>query len=188
MVAIADLKLFKTTNNLGGVITTTQVQNATPNNLFVNVPKNELVTGEDYYAAIYLKNTHISESMDNFKMWLSAKSFPQDTEIKWGFDPTTVVGAGGSGYQWDPSKTFNGSSDTVEIPDVAELDLTTFSVGLYFKTLATDTDEYLISKGADAGTTEGMNYAIRINNTGNLNAFFWVYRQCKKGSYISINI
>jgi len=86
MVTTADLKVYKSTNFLGGAITGTQVLAATPNNIFTNVPKNELVIGEDYYAEVYLKNTHATEKMDNFKLWLSAKSFPHDTELKWGFD------------------------------------------------------------------------------------------------------
>jgi hypothetical protein len=92
MVSASDLKIFKTTNNLGGAITATQIISATPNNLFSNVPKNELTIGEDYYACIYLKNTHATEKMDNFRLWLTDKSFPHDTEIKWAFDanPTSA--------------------------------------------------------------------------------------------------
>src|ERR1051325_9983903 len=89
MVAISDLKMYKTTNFLGGAITATEVPSATPNNIFTNVPKNELVVGKDYYACVYLKNTHATEKMDNLKWWLSSKTFPHDTELKWGFDPLT---------------------------------------------------------------------------------------------------
>ena len=47
MVSFTDLKIYKTTNNLGGAITGTQVAVGTSNNVFTNIPKNELVVGED---------------------------------------------------------------------------------------------------------------------------------------------
>jgi len=87
MVSFTDLKIYKTTNNLGGAITGTQVAIGTSNNVFTNIPKNELVVGEDYYACIYLKNTHATETMASLKLWLSSKSFPHDTVLKWAFDP-----------------------------------------------------------------------------------------------------
>jgi Calcineurin-like phosphoesterase/Iron/zinc purple acid phosphatase-like protein C len=91
MVAASDLKVYRSTGQLGGAITGTQIISGTPNNLFGNVPINELVTGKDYYKCVYLKNTHATENMDNFKLWLSDKSFPHDTEIKWGYDPSAVA-------------------------------------------------------------------------------------------------
>jgi len=103
MVSASDLRAYKTTNNLGGAITATQINSASPNNVFVNVPKNELVTGEDYYACIYWKNAHATESMDNFKIWLSNKSFPPDTALKWAFDPSFTT-----------SIFFDGSNDYID--------------------------------------------------------------------------
>ncbi len=91
MVDFTDLKIYKTTNNLGGAITATEFLTATPNNLFGNVPQNEQVIGEDYYACVYIKNTHLSEAMGDLKIWQSSKSFPPDTQIKWGFDTTAVA-------------------------------------------------------------------------------------------------
>jgi len=91
MVDSTNLKIYKTTNNLGGAITATEVISSTPLNLFTNVPRNEQVIGEDYYACVWLKNTHGSEKMASFKWWLSSKSFPHDTEIKWGFDPNLTT-------------------------------------------------------------------------------------------------
>ena len=166
MVAIGDLKIYKTTNNLGGAITGTQVATANPNNLFTNVPKNELVVGEDYYACVYLKNTHPTESMDNFKMWLSSKSFPHDTEIKWGFDTNT-----GIGYKYSPSKTFNGTSDVVEIPDAPELDLVQFSLAAWFKTTSSG-EGYIINKGQNTTGATGHNYSLRINSN-QIDGWFW---------------
>ncbi len=87
MVSTTDLKVYKTTNNLGGAITATQVSLATPNNLFTTVSRSAQVSGEDYYACVFLKNDHSTEKMKNFKFWLNTKSLPNDTEIKWGWEP-----------------------------------------------------------------------------------------------------
>jgi Concanavalin A-like lectin/glucanases superfamily/Calcineurin-like phosphoesterase len=168
MVAASDLKFYRSTSQLGGAITGTQITSGIPNNVFGNVPKNELVVGEDYYKCVYLKNTHATENMDNFKLWLSAKSFPLDTELKWGFD-TTVAG---SGYRWSPFKNFNGSSDFVSIPDTAELNSTQFSVACWFKTTMV-ADAYIVNKGKDEGSVDGMNYAIHHNDDGKIRGFFW---------------
>ena len=88
-----NLKIFKTNNNLGGAITGTQVTVGTPNNVFTNVPNNERVLGEDYFACVYFKNTDSNETMKNVKIWLSAKSFPHDTILPWGYneDPPVVA-------------------------------------------------------------------------------------------------
>jgi len=167
LVSTADLKIYRTIDGLGGAFTNAfPLLSGSPNNFFFNVPKNELVTGEDYYKAAYLKNINSTEAMDNFKMWLSSKSFPHDTEMKWGFDTTT-----GTGYHYSPSKTFNGISDSVEVPDAPELDLDQFTLAAWFK--GTSEGDYMINKGENAGTTEGMNYALYLQLGGEVRGFFW---------------
>ena len=85
MAGAADLKVYKTTNHLGGAITATQIFNATPNNLFQNVTRAEQIAGTDEYKCCFFKNTS-TESMDNFKLWLTQKRAPNDTSIEWGYD------------------------------------------------------------------------------------------------------
>ncbi len=109
MVDFTDLKLYRSTGDLGGAITGTQITPATPNNLFTNVPKNELVVGEDYYKCFFIKNTHATETMANFKMWLSSKSFPQDTQLQWAWDPLSTVSIGSGGFV-----TLDGVNDYVD--------------------------------------------------------------------------
>lgn len=123
MVSAADLKLFKTLNGLGGAITATAITSGSPNNAFTNVPNNERVIGEDYYACVFLKNAHASENMNNFKLWLSDKSFPHDTQIKWGFDPVA-----------NKSISFDGVTGWVDLGNDATLwstSLTKFSVSVW---------------------------------------------------------
>ena len=105
MVDFTNLKLYRSTGDLGGAITGTEITTATPNNLFTNVPKNELVIGKDYYKCFYIKNTS-TEAMANFKMWLSSKSLPLDTNLKWAWDPLATTTTGSGGYV-----TFDGVDD-----------------------------------------------------------------------------
>jgi predicted phosphodiesterase len=91
MVTGSDLKVYKSTNLLGGPITVNLIQSASPNNCFTNVTKAESTAGEDFYKCVYFKNTHATEKMDNFKIWLSSKSFPHDTEVKWAFDLSSTA-------------------------------------------------------------------------------------------------
>ena len=130
MVTISDLKVYKTTNFLGGDITGTQVISANPNNIFTNVPKNELDAGEDYYACIHLKNSG-TERMDNLYWWLSSKTPPQDTELKWGFDPLSTVKP--------PYLYFNAGAASVNLGDQTALwsqAKTKFSFSFWIYTVA----------------------------------------------------
>lgn len=176
MVAATDLKLYKTTNNLGGAITGTQIQSATPNNLFGNVPNNERVTGEDYYACFFIKNTHATESMDNFKLRLSDKSFPRDTEIKWGLDngsgPTT-------GYRWTPYQTFDGSGGgVVTVPDDDSLDVFAFTVACWFRTtdvnVPPEGEGMMVCKGGwlSNDPNKNLNYGLWHSDADNLRGGF----------------
>jgi len=55
--------------------------------MFGNVPRNEQVTGKDYYNCMYLKNTNPTEAMNSFNFWLDSVDIQRnDTVIKWAFD------------------------------------------------------------------------------------------------------
>jgi hypothetical protein len=170
MVDFGDLKIYKTTNNLGGAITATEFLSATPNNLFSNVPANELVAGEDYYACIYLKNVNTSEKMAAFKLWLSDKSFPRDTEIKWGFDTSTTDRI------TLPYLSFDGSNDYVDCTNDATLwsqSLTKFSFSFWiYPTAGWDGNDRFVLRHSTAvaqsfhcyiqsGVTGGIKFQIR---------------------------
>ncbi|HTH21619.1 MAG TPA: LamG-like jellyroll fold domain-containing protein [Nitrososphaeraceae archaeon] len=151
MVSAADLKIYKTTNNLGGAITGTLITPATPNNLFSNIPKNEVVVGEDYYACCFFKNGNNNESMDNFKLWLSSKSNPSNTTVKWAFDPIfgTIL--------------FDGTDDYIDLTNDATLwsqSLTKFSFSVWiYPTAGWDTNfrEVVYHSG---GTNQGFKLTI----------------------------
>lgn len=171
MVSTSDLKVYKTTSNLGGAITGTQVISANPNNLFVNVPNNERVLGEDYYACVYFKNTHGTESMDNFKLWLNSKTAPPDTELKWAFDPVAT----NTGYRWEPYFTGDGATTFDSTASSASLQIATFSVSAWFKTsVSHGSRAYIVNKGGEGSETAGQNdnYSIAMNTDGTIRAGF----------------
>jgi len=176
LVAATDLKIYKTTNGLGGAITGTQVAVGTPNNVFSNVINSQRVAGEDYYRCIFLKNTHATEKMDNFKLWLSDKSFPHDTEIKWGFEPNVAVT---SGYRWSPYRTFNGSGGGVlTIADDPTLDLVKFTIATWFRTSDVNAppegEGFMICKGGwlSNDPDKNLNYGLWHSDANHLRGGF----------------
>ena len=130
MVGASDLKVYHSVGVLpsgpqrvGGAITANIISNGSPNNLFFNVTRAEQVSGVDEYKCAYFKNTHATEGMDNFKLWLSSKRSPNDTSIQWGRDPIALTTSG-----------FDGVNDYIDCGNHADLwsgTLTKFSFGLW---------------------------------------------------------
>lgn len=52
-----DLKYYRSTNDLGGAITATEIPDAVFNALFDDVPSAKALSGEEYYAFFFIKNT-----------------------------------------------------------------------------------------------------------------------------------
>ena len=92
MVEFNELKAYRSSwdgqYSIGGAITATQIQSGTPNNLFFNIPRNEVIPGTTQYACVFFKNTS-AETMENCKLWLSAGTPLSYTGINWAFDGTT---------------------------------------------------------------------------------------------------
>ena len=143
MVDFTDLKVYKSASGgLGGAIdTAAQVILSTSNNFFPTIPRADMVTGKSYYGCAYLKNTHATESMDDFKIWESGGTPSPYTLLRWGFDPliNTVL--------------FDGVDDLIACGDQATLwsqSLTKFSFSVWiFPTAGWDTnDRTLVTHGS----------------------------------------
>ena len=167
MVAFTDLKVYRSTSDLGGAITATQIQTATSNNLFTNVPRSDYVAGATYYKCIYWKNTHATESMDDFKLWLSGSTPSPNTKLELGFE---------TGYRFAPNFTTNGSSTFDSTTSTSALQLTRFTVCAWFNTSADFASRgYIINKGGEGtdGTPgENDNYSIAMNSNETIRAGF----------------
>lgn len=143
MVSFTDLKVYRSTGDLGGAITATQIQSGTPNNLFTNIPRTDYVAGTTYYKCVYWKNTHATESMDDFKIWISGGTPSENTYIQFGFEPNT------GGYNYDPYFTGDGATTFDSTADSAPLDLSTWTCAAWFKTSAdySTTSGVIVNKG-----------------------------------------
>ena len=170
MVSFTDLKVYRSTNDLGGAITATEIQTGTPNNLFTNVPRSDYVAGTTYYKCVYWKNTHSTESMDDFKMWLSGGTPSPNTKLYFGFEPSS-----GAGYRWEPYFTGDGATTFDSTTDDPALDLTNWTCAAWFKTSTNFTsDAMIVNKGGIGSDSAGqnMNYGIWCSSGEQVRAGF----------------
>ena len=167
MVGVSDLKVYESLNSGnstgGGIDTSSEITTATPNNIFLSVTKAQLASDFDHYKCVYFKNTHATEAMDNFKLWLSTKSPSGSTELKWGFDPVVA----GGGYRWSPY--FDATGSTFDsTASSAPLQLTEFTVAAWFNTDASyTTNGFIVNKGGSGSDTAGQNdnYSLKMSAT-----------------------
>ncbi len=73
-IATIDMKVFKTTNGLGGVISATESVSAVSGNVFDVFSGAETAAGGTFYACVYLKNTHGSLTAQNILAWIDSES------------------------------------------------------------------------------------------------------------------
>ena len=98
--------------SLGGArSTTTELLNATLNNLFDDVTSGEATAGDTEYRCVYLQNDHASLTLENAAIYITQNTPSPDTEI--------FVGADLAGV--------NGTADTVVDEDTAPSPVVSFS-------------------------------------------------------------
>lgn len=68
--------------SLGGIISTTQLVDATLHNLFDIVSSAEASAGDTEYRCIYVKNAHGTLSLQNAKVWIQTQTPSADTSIE----------------------------------------------------------------------------------------------------------
>jgi hypothetical protein len=67
--------------SLGGIISTTQITDASVHNLFDIVNSTEANDGDTEYRCFYVKNNHGSLTLQNAKIWISTDGTGADTDI-----------------------------------------------------------------------------------------------------------
>lgn len=67
--------------SLGGIISTTQITDASDNNLFDDVTGDEASSGDTEYRGLYLKNNHGSITLQNSKLWFSSNTTSTDDTL-----------------------------------------------------------------------------------------------------------
>lgn len=67
--------------SLGGIISTTQITDASDNNLFDDVSGDEASSGDTEYRGLYLFNNHATITLQNSKIWFSSNTTSTDDTL-----------------------------------------------------------------------------------------------------------
>ncbi len=76
--------------SLGGVKSSTQITDATVENLFANVTGAQAAAGVTHYRCYYIHNNHGSLTLESAKTWIETQTPSTDTVIAMGLDPAGV--------------------------------------------------------------------------------------------------
>lgn len=91
-VTAAQIKLFKSTNSLGGAITATEIVSATLHNLFDIVNATESRDGDTEYRCFYIRNTNTVDTLKSAAIQIVSDTPSADTQIAIGLG-TAAIGA-----------------------------------------------------------------------------------------------
>lgn len=72
--------------SLGGIISTTQITDASDNNLFDDVTGDEASSGDTEYRGFYVKNNHGTITLQNSKIWFSSNTTSADDTLNMALD------------------------------------------------------------------------------------------------------
>lgn len=78
--------------SLGGIISTTQIVDATLHNLFDVVSGGESTVGDTEYRCMYVKNNHASLTLQNAEVWVQTESPSADSDEEIGLGTSAVNG------------------------------------------------------------------------------------------------
>ena len=91
-VTANQIKFFKSTNGLGGVITLTEIVSGNLHNVFDIVNKDESRDGAIEYRCIYVKNTNNTDTLQDVSAYLSAQTASPTTSMAFGLGTAAVGG------------------------------------------------------------------------------------------------
>ncbi len=78
--------------SLGGAISSTQITDATLNNLFDDVSSDESSAGDTEYRCIYVKNNHGSLTLQNAVIWIDTDTPSTDSDVDIGLGTSAING------------------------------------------------------------------------------------------------
>jgi len=76
--------------SLGGVISTTEVIDATIANLYDNVSSSEALAGDVEYRCVYVKNTHATLTLQTAKVFIQTNTPSADTAVRIGLGTAAI--------------------------------------------------------------------------------------------------
>jgi hypothetical protein len=85
-------------DSIGKWISTTDVVDASVENLFANVSRADAGTGKAYYRCLFLYNAHATGAMHDAVVWI-ASQLAGGGDVSIGLDPAGVVAAGSGSAQ-----------------------------------------------------------------------------------------
>ena len=92
-IATSDIKLYKTTNGLGGAITATEAPSATTGNVFDTFTGAETAAGGTFYACLYVKNTHGTLTAQNVIAAITSETDHDGVNASLGLGTAAVNGS-----------------------------------------------------------------------------------------------
>ena len=79
-----EIKLFKSTNGLGGAITANEIVSGELHNVFSKVTSDEALLGKTCYRCIYVKNANLSITLEAAKAYKVGNTPSNTTELEIG--------------------------------------------------------------------------------------------------------
>jgi hypothetical protein len=153
----------------GGKISANKVPNKTRDNFFISISLSEALVGSTVFWGGYVKNSSLTESMDNVTVFIDPNTEHPEDEVQIGLEPNVV-----SGYRFEPYFTGTGANfDTTA--DSASLDIFRFTVAAWFRTSTIGGGDHIIlCKGGIGDDTAGNNnnYILNIDTNGKVNGGF----------------
>jgi hypothetical protein len=153
----------------GGKISANKVPNKTRDNFFTSIGLTEALAGSMVFWGGYIKNSSLTEIMDNVTVFIDPNTEHPDDEVQIALEPNVV-----SGYRFEPYFVATGATydETVDTP---ALDVFRFTISAWFKTTTLPSPEGMIAnKGGIGDDTAGqnMNYGLWMTSTGTISAGF----------------
>ena len=145
MVSFTDLKLYNDDDDaLGGSIDTgNPIQSSTPNNLFSNFTRSQLISGSTKYKCMFIKNDS-AETMHDMQLFISSGTPLDNTAIAFAFDEAA--------NPYDGAVGLNGTNDWINCGNHTDLwsrSLTkfAFAIQIYPQASGDGNDRNVVSHG-----------------------------------------
>ena len=160
-IVATDIKLYQSTNGLGGAITATEIVDNTLNNLLDNVTGAEAAAGDTEYRAFYVKNTHLTLTWQSVLIWIGSNTTSAYDTLNIGLDAAGVIATGSGSSIVDES--------TAPLPAVTFSD--TATVGLSIGNIPPGSYILIwVKRIVNAGAAAITPNAATINWTGDTDA------------------
>jgi hypothetical protein len=85
-----EIKLYSTTNGLGGAITANEIVSADLHNVFNKVISDDALLGKTFYKCSYIKNTNVSITLEDAKAYILSNTPSGTTTMEIGLGTAAI--------------------------------------------------------------------------------------------------